>query len=101
MKVDCPRAMLSEAPTRAKRRSTTGSFAERAGTNDPVCASRQSSAVCRRKVDLPPMFGPVRMINWCVDAFSVTSFGTKASGAKRSTTGWRASVATISSPECM
>jgi hypothetical protein len=27
MKVDCPRAMLSEAPTRAKMRSTIGIFA--------------------------------------------------------------------------
>ena len=48
MKVDCPRAMLSDAPTRAKMRSTIGSFAVRAGTNDPACASRQMSAVCRR-----------------------------------------------------
>ena len=48
MKVDWPRAMLSDAPTRAKMRSTIGSFASRAGTNEPACAIRQSSAVCRR-----------------------------------------------------
>ena len=44
MNVDWPRAMLSDAPTRANRRSTTGSFAVRAGTNEPACAIRQSSA---------------------------------------------------------
>ena len=59
MKVDCPRAMLSDAPTRAKMRSTRASLASRAGTNDPICAIRHSSAVWRRYVDLPPMFGPV------------------------------------------
>jgi hypothetical protein len=48
MNVDCPRAMLSEAPTRAKIRSTAGSFADRAGTNEPACASRHMIAVCRR-----------------------------------------------------
>ena len=48
MNVDWPRAMLSDAPTRAKRRSTIGSFALRAGTNEPACAIRQSSAHCRR-----------------------------------------------------
>ena len=48
MNVDWPRAMLSDAPTRAKMRSTSGSFASRAGTNDPACAMMQISAVCRR-----------------------------------------------------
>src|SRR5919197_272503 len=38
MNVDCPRAMLSDAPTRAKMRSTIASLASRAGTNDPACA---------------------------------------------------------------
>ena len=58
MNVDCPRAMLSDAPTLAKMRSTIGSFASLAGTNEPICASSGRSAVCRRYVDLPPMFGP-------------------------------------------
>ena len=44
MNVDWPRAMLSDAPTRANSRSTTGSLAVRAGTNEPACAIRQSSA---------------------------------------------------------
>ena len=48
MKVDWPRAMLSDAPTRAKMRSTSGTFASRAGTNEPACAIRHTSAVCRR-----------------------------------------------------
>ena len=40
----------------------------RAGTNDPACASTASSAVWRRYVDLPPMFGPVRITSWRVAA---------------------------------
>ena len=48
MNVDWPRAMLSEAPTRAKMRSTIGSLASRAGTNEPICASSGRSAVWRR-----------------------------------------------------
>ena len=77
MNVDWPRAMLSDAPTRAKMRSTSGSFASRAGTNDPACAIRQSSAVCRRYVDLPPMFGPGQdhqLASWSRSASM--SFGT-------------------------
>ena len=48
MKVERPRARLSLAPMRVNTRSTTPSRAERAGTNDPICASRTMSAVCRR-----------------------------------------------------
>ncbi len=48
MKVDWPRAMLSDAPTRAKIRSTIGSFASLAGTKEPICASSGRSAVWRR-----------------------------------------------------
>ncbi len=48
MNVEWPRAMLSDAPTRAKMRSTTEILAARAGTNDPACAIWQMSAVCRR-----------------------------------------------------
>ena len=59
MNVDCPRARLSAAPIRAKIRSMIGRVASRAGTNDPACAIRTMMAVCRRYVDLPPMFGPV------------------------------------------
>jgi hypothetical protein len=59
MKVDWPRAMLSDAPTRAKIRSTIPSLASRAGTNYPACAINAMSAVCRKYVDFPPMFGPV------------------------------------------
>ena len=33
--------------------------AERAGTNDPICASTAMSAFWRRKVDLPAILGPV------------------------------------------
>ena len=34
-------------------------WAERAGTNEPICASTVMSAFWRRKVDLPAMLGPV------------------------------------------
>mmetsp|Transcript_6582 Transcript_6582/g.22142 ORF Transcript_6582/g.22142 Transcript_6582/m.22142 type:complete len:226 (+) Transcript_6582:961-1638(+) len=30
-----------------------------AGTKEPICAIKTSSAVCRTNTDLPPMFGPV------------------------------------------
>ena len=33
--------------------------ADRAGTNEPICASTAISAFWRRKVDLPAMLGPV------------------------------------------
>ena len=41
MNVDWPRAMLSDAPTRAKIRSTIPSLASRAGTNEPACAIKR------------------------------------------------------------
>ena len=61
MKVDWPRRIWSLAPTRVKMRSTRPSLASRAGTKLPIWAISTTSAVWRRKVDLPPMFGPVRM----------------------------------------
>jgi hypothetical protein len=48
MNVDRPRARLSDAPIRVKTRSTIGSSAESAGTNDPICARIEISAACRR-----------------------------------------------------
>ena len=63
MKVDWPRTRLSLAPTRVKRRSTIHADGRRrAGTKLPMCASRTMSPTWRRIVDLPAMFGPVRMI---------------------------------------
>ena len=59
MKVDCPRARSSCAPTRVKMRSTSPTRARAAGTQDPIWASSTISAVCRSQVLLPPMFGPV------------------------------------------
>ena len=49
---------------------------------------------------MPPMFGPVRITSCRVVPFRSMSLGTNGSVAKRSTTGWRASVATNSSPSC-
>ena len=77
MKVERPPARSSEAPTRENRRSTRPSRALSAGTNSPAWASTTSSAFCRRKVDLPAMFGPVsRQIRRPGERSQ--SFGTKA-----------------------
>ena len=46
------------------------------------------------------MFGPVSTTSCWVVPLSATSFGTKVPPASRSTTGWRTSVALISSPSC-
>ena len=59
MKVDWPRARLSLAPTRVKRRSTTPTEASAAGTKAPICASTTQRPIWRRMVDLPAMLGPV------------------------------------------
>ena len=48
MKVERPRARLSEAPMRVKMRSTIERRARVAGTNEPICAISTISAVCRR-----------------------------------------------------
>ena len=59
MKVDCPWARLSLAPTRVKSRSTAPIDASAAGTNAPIWASTTQTPICRRMVDFPAMFGPV------------------------------------------
>ena len=48
MKVERPRARLSDAPMRVKMRSMSGRLAESAGTNEPICARMAISAACRR-----------------------------------------------------
>ena len=55
---------------------------ERAGLRDQARAARR----CRRNVDLPPMFGPVRMTTCGAAPSSWTSFGTNAPPTWRSTT---------------
>ena len=57
--VDRPRAKSSEAPTRLNNWPTNPICALLAGTKLPICASKAISAFCRKKVDLPAMFGPV------------------------------------------
>src|SRR3546814_11664197 len=59
MKVERPRARLSDAPTRLNNRSTRLSRAAAAGTKLPACARMTIRALRRRKVDLPPILGPV------------------------------------------
>ena len=63
--------------------------ADEAGTKLPMCAISAISPTCRRIVDLPAMFGPVRMITRA-SLTSDTSFGMNFSrGIIRSTTGCR------------
>ena len=59
MNVDRPDARSSDAPTRVQTRSTIGNLADVAGTNDPIWASIWINAICRKIVDLPPIFAPV------------------------------------------
>ena len=65
--------------------------AARAGTNEPICASTTSSAVCRRYVDLPPMFGPVSRMKRARSSPRCRSFGTNDEPSSASITGWRPS----------
>ena len=92
MKVERPRARSSEAPTRLNSRSTTPMRADAAGTGSPAWARITASAVCRRKVDLPAMFGPVSSITRRSGERS-QPFGVKAwaRGSAACTTAWRQS----------
>src|SRR5690606_35903165 len=82
MNVDWPCTRLSDAPTRVKMRSATGSLAASAGTNEPICASNWMSPTCRSSVLLPAMFGPVRIM-MRASSSSTTSFGMNSSRGKR------------------
>ena len=101
MNVDWPRAMLSDAPTRAKMRSTIGSFASRAGTNEPACAS---SAEQRRLPQVGRLAAHVRagqdhqLARRAVERDVVRH--ERVAPRSRSTTGCRASATTSSSPSC-
>ena len=48
MKVERPRARLSDAPMRVKMRSMRGRLADSAGTKEPICARMAMSAAWRR-----------------------------------------------------
>src|SRR5712692_8603381 len=90
MNVDMPALMSSCAPTRVKMRSTRPMTAASAGTKLPHWASSTITAACRRNVDLPAMFGPVRMVICWPSGSSSRSLATKAPSARwRSTSGWR------------
>ena len=91
MKVERPRARLSEAPTRLNKRSTIPTWARFAGTKAPAWASTAMSAVCLRNVDLPPMLGPVISHSRSSEP-NERSLATKRSPLSLSavsTTGWR------------
>ena len=92
MKVLCPCARLSLAPTRVKSRSTMPISAASAGTNAPICASTTQRPICRRMVLLPAMLGPVTSRTRSA-SLKRTSLGMKASrGIIRSITAWRLAV---------
>ncbi len=91
MNVLCPRRIWSLAPTRVKTRSTRAILASRAGTKLPTWAMTTTSAVWRRKVDLPPMLGPVRTNRRGAPSPMARSFATNGSARTRSMTGWRPS----------
>ena len=76
MKVDCPAARSSDAPTRVKMASTTPICAAAAGTKLPICAIRAISAFWRMYVDLPAMFGPVMSSIRFSSSSSIVSLGT-------------------------
>ena len=83
MNVDWPRAMLSDAPTRAKMRSTTGSFAvarrhERPGLRQQAHAARSAAGrwTCR------PCSGRSGSPAGASCRSSVMSFGTNAPPAR-------------------
>ena len=73
IKVDCPAARSSEAPTRVKILSTSPILAALAGTNEPIWAINVMRAVWRSKADLPLMLGPVIMRICDVSESSSTS----------------------------
>ena len=97
IKVLCPVARSSLAPTRVKILSTGQMLACRAGIKLPICVISVKSATWRIYVDLPAMFGPVMIIMRSSVLFKLVSLGTKISRSKRrSTTGWRPSRMRIS-----
>ena len=81
MKVDSPREILSEAPTRVNILSQYPMSALAAGTNEPTCAISTIRAVCLRRADLPAMFGPVRIITCWEELSRYMSFATNSSPA--------------------
>ena len=86
MKVDCPELRSSYAPTRVKIRSTIPNEVSSAGTKLPIWASSTINAVWRMMVDLPAIFGPVRII--ISPSLSMTSLAIK-DFSNCSTTGCR------------
>ncbi len=91
MKVDCPFCRKSDAPMRVKMRSTRPKAMASAGTKEPVWASTTSSAAVRRKVDLPPMLGPVTTAMGRASGRS-RSLGMHSRPRRLSSMGWRAAV---------
>ena len=100
MKVDSPKDILSEAPTRVNTLSTNPIFADSAGTKLPICAKITIRAVCRKRADLPAILGPVIIIICWLLLLRVILFEIYSSpgGSCFSITGWRPSLISISSP---
>ena len=90
IKVLCPLARSSDAPTRVKILSTIPIFAFSAGTKLPICAISTIRAVCLIYVDLPAIFGPVIMDTLFLWLSRYVSFAINISfSIICSTTGWR------------
>ena len=88
IKVLCPDARSSDAPTLVKIRSQIPILALSAGTNDPICAIKTISADWRIYVDFPAIFGPVMMETRFFLSSSSVSFAINIlSGVIFSTTG--------------
>ena len=64
----------SLAPILLNTLSTMPISAASAGTKLPHCASIQMTAVCLKRVDFPPWFGPVMRCRW-EEGFIVVLFG--------------------------
>src|SRR6056300_907794 len=90
IKVDRPRAKSSDAPTRLNNWLTNPICANGAGTNEPAWAKSAINAFCRKNVDLPAMFGPVKsqiLPSSKSQSFAINGLPSRWRDA--STTGWR------------
>ena len=86
IKVDCPEAKSSDAPTRVKMLSTMPISADDAGTKLPICAISTIRAIWRIYVDLPAILGPVMIATLSLLLSRYTSFGTNGASFKSAST---------------
>ena len=87
MKVDTPFNWESPAPTRHNIASTTATVASSHGTKHPICAIKHITPICLIYVDLPPILGPVIIMNSDSSWTSFTSLQIKVTSSCISTIG--------------